>query len=75
MFRITSLNSWLRYHRTLANEQYLAAHLQEVFGQEVLTINHLRGLSGLSKSKSPVSPISNYAGPLSLEKILAGISS
>lgn len=57
------------------NEQYLAAHLQEVFGQEVLTINHLRELSGLSKSKSPVSSISNYAGPLSLEKILAGISS
>ena len=57
------------------NEQYLAAHLQEVFGQEVLTINHLRELSGLSKSQSPVSSISNYAGPLSLEKILAGISS
>ena len=57
------------------NEQYLAAHLQEVFGQEVLTINHLRELSGLSKSKSPVSSISNYAGPLSLEQILAGISS
>lgn len=55
------------------NEQYLAAHLQEVFGQEVLTINHLRELSGLSKSKSPVSSISNYTGPLSLEKILAGI--
>ena len=50
------------------NEQYLAAHLQEVFGQEVLTINHLRELSGLSKSQSPVSSISNYAGPLSLEK-------
>ena len=57
------------------NEQYLAAHLQEVFGQEVLTINHLRELSGLTKSKSPVSSISNYAGPLSLEQILAGISS
>ena len=62
------ISNWL-------NEQYLAAHLQEVFGQEVLTINHLRELSGLSKSKSPVSSISNYAGPLSLEKILAGISS
>ena len=57
------------------NEEYLAAHLQEVFGQKVLTINYLRELSGLSKSKSPVSSISNYAGPLSLEKILAGISS
>lgn len=57
------------------NEQYLPAHLQEVFDQEILTINHLRQLSGLSKSKSPVSSISNYAGPLSLEKILAGISS
>jgi len=56
------------------NEQYLAAHLQEVFGQEVLTINHLRELSGLSKSKSPVSSVSNYAGPLSLEKILEGIA-
>ena len=50
------------------NEEYLAAHLQEV-----LTINYLRELSGLSKSKSPVSSISNYADPLSLEKILAGI--
>lgn len=60
------ISNWL-------NEQYLAAHLQEVFGQEVLTINYLRELSGLSKSKSPVSSISNYAGPLSLEKILAGI--
>ena len=57
------------------NEQYLPAHLQEVFDQEILTINHLRELSGLSKSKSPVSSISNYTGPLSLEKILAGISS
>lgn len=56
------------------NEQYLAAHLQEVFGHEVLTINHLRELSGLSKSKSPVSSVSNYAGPLSLEKILEGIA-
>lgn len=55
------------------NEQYLAAHLQEVFGQEALTVNHLRELSGLSKSKSPVSSVSNYAGPLSLEKILEGI--
>jgi len=55
------------------NEEYLAAHLQEVFGQEVLTINYLRELSGLSKSKSPISSVSNYAGPLSLEKILAGI--
>lgn len=62
------ISNWL-------NEQYLAAHLQEVFGQEVLTINHLRQLAGLSKSKSPVSSISNYAGPLSLEKILAGMSS
>ena len=60
------ISNWL-------NEQYLAAHLQEVFGQEVLTINYLRELSGLSKSKSPVSSISNYADPLSLEKILAGI--
>mgnify|MGYP001569217847 CR=1 FL=1 len=57
------------------NTQYLPAHLQEVFDQEILTINHLRQLSGLSKSKSPVSSISNYTGPLSLEKILAGISS
>lgn len=60
------ISNWL-------NEEYLAAHLQEVFGQEVLTINYLRELSGLSKSKSPVSSISNYADPLSLEKILAGI--
>lgn len=57
------------------NEQYRPDHLQEVFGHKILTINHLRELSGLSKSKSPVSSISNYAGPLSLEKILAGISS
>ncbi|ALH96662.1 hypothetical protein [Acinetobacter equi] len=57
------------------NEQYLSDHIQEVFGHKTLTINHLRELSGLSKSKSPVSSISNYAGPLSLEKILAGISS
>lgn len=55
------------------NEQYLPDHLQEVFGHKILTINHLRQLSGLSKSKSPVSSISNYASPLSLEKILAGI--
>ncbi len=61
------ISNWL-------NEQYLAAHLQDVFGQEVLTINHLRELSGLSKSKSPVSSVSNYAGPLSLEKILEGIA-
>lgn len=57
------------------NEQYLAAHLQEVFGQEILTIVHLRELAELTKSKSPVSSVSNYTGPLSLEKILAGISS
>ena len=57
------------------NEQYLPDHLQEVFGQKILTINHLRELSGLSKSKTPVSSISNYTGPLLLEKILAGISS
>ena len=57
------------------NEQYLSADLQTVFGHKILTINHLRQLSGLSKSKSPVSSISNYLGPLSLEKILAGISS
>lgn len=57
------------------NEQYLPAYLQEVFGQKILTINYLRQLAGLSKSKSPVSSISNCTGPLSLEKILAGISS
>lgn len=56
------------------NEQYSPAHLHKVFGNKILTINHLRELSGLSKSKSPVSSISNYAGPLSLEKILMGIS-
>ena len=61
------ISNWL-------NEQYLATHLQEVFGHEVLTINHLRELSGLSKSKSPISSVSNYAGPLSLEKILEGIA-
>lgn len=57
------------------NEQYSPDHLLDVFGHKFLTINHLRQLSGLSKSKSPVSSISNYAGPLSLDKILAGISS
>ncbi len=57
------------------NEQYLAAHLQEVFGHKILTINQLRELSGLSKSQSPVSSFSDYAGPISLEKILVGISS
>lgn len=57
------------------NEQYLAAHLQEVFGQRILTINHLRELAELPKSKSPVSSVSNYTGSLSLEKILAGILS
>ena len=62
------ISNWL-------NEQYLATHLHEVFGQEVLTISHLRELAELPKSKSPTSSISNYAGPLSLEKILAGISS
>ena len=61
------ISNWL-------NEQYLAVHLQDVFGHEVLTIDHLRELSGLSKSKSPVSSVSNYAGPLSLEKILEGIA-
>ena len=57
------ISNWL-------NEQYLAVHLQDVFGHEVLTIDHLRELSGPSKSKSPVSSVSNYTGPLSLEKIL-----
>ncbi len=57
------------------NEQYRPHQLQEVFGHKILTIDQLRELSGLSKSKSPVSTISNEAGPLSLEKILAGISS
>ena len=57
------------------NEQYLAAHLQEVFGQRILTINHLRELAELPKSKSPVSSVSNYTGSLSLDKILAGILS
>ncbi|WP_160232594.1 hypothetical protein [Acinetobacter indicus] len=57
------------------NEQYLATHLQEVFGHKILTINQLRELSGLSKSQSPVSSFSDYAGPISLEKILVGISS
>ena len=55
------------------NEQYQADRLEVVFGYRVLTINHLRELSELSKSKSPVSSVSNYAAPLSLEKILAGI--
>lgn len=57
------------------NEQFLPDHLLEVFGHKILTIKHLRQLSGLSRSKSPISSISNYAGPLSLEKIIAGIPS
>ncbi|MEN8391800.1 hypothetical protein ABFP25_11725 [Acinetobacter indicus] len=57
------------------NEQYRPDHLQEVFGHKILTINQLRELSGLSKSQSPVSSFSDYAGPISLEKILVGISS
>ncbi|MFP6841987.1 MAG: hypothetical protein VB979_07285 [Acinetobacter sp.] len=55
------------------NEQYLPAHLHEVFDQKILTINYLRQLAALPSSKSPLSSISNYSDPLSLEKILAGI--
>lgn len=57
------------------NEQYQADRLEVVFGHRVLTINHLRELSELSKSKSPISLISNEVDSLSLEKVLAGISS
>ena len=57
------------------NEQYRPTHIHEVFGQEILTIAHLRELAELPKSKSPVSSVSSHTGSLSLEKILAGISS
>ncbi|MEQ1370437.1 hypothetical protein ABLT80_15670 [Acinetobacter schindleri] len=52
------------------NEQYSPTHLHDVFGHKILTINHLRQLSGLSKSRSPTSTISSYTGPLLLETIL-----
>lgn len=56
------------------NEQYQDDRLEIVFGHKALTINHLRELSELPKSKSPVSFITNEVGSLSLEKVLAGIS-
>lgn len=56
------------------NEQYSPTHLHDVFGHKILTINHLRQFSGLSKSRSPTSTISSCTGPLLLETVLAGVS-
>ena len=57
------------------NEQYSPPHLQEVFGHQNLSHELLRELVELPKSRSPASFIAVHTGRLSLEKILAGISS
>ena len=57
------------------NEQYLPAHLREVFGHRSLSHEFLRELTELPKSKSPASLITTNNSRLSLDKILAGIKS